>query len=105
MGARVVIDKGGRIVIPKALREELGLRDGDLLLVDRKDGDLVLRPEAEESGLIRQGRRLFKPKDRKAAPLDPDEVTDLINTMRDPMARRAFEAKEGKRRAKKRAAQ
>ncbi|MFZ5619137.1 MAG: hypothetical protein ACOZAA_17630 [Pseudomonadota bacterium] len=87
------------------MREELGLRDGDLLVVDSKDGDLVLRPEVEESGLVRRDRRLFKPKDRKAAPLDPDEVTKLISIMRDPMARHAFEAKEGKRRAKKRAAQ
>ena len=31
----------GRVVLPAALREELGLRQGDVLSVTREDGQLV----------------------------------------------------------------
>jgi len=34
----------GAVIIPKALRDRLGLRAGDLLEVEIQGGDLVLRP-------------------------------------------------------------
>ncbi len=98
MSERVTIDKGGRIVIPKAFRDALGLRNGDLLVVEKQDSDIVIRAEEEEGGLVRRGKLLFKPKDRKAGSLDPEAVTRLIGRLRDPETRHALEPKARKRR-------
>ena len=38
------IDAGGRIVVPKALRDSLGLRAGTRLEVTERDGVLVIQP-------------------------------------------------------------
>lgn len=40
----VTVDKFGRIVIPKELRDELGLSPGAALQIDRREQELVLRP-------------------------------------------------------------
>ena len=38
------IDKSGRIVIPKSLRDELRLEPGDELALDRQGDSITLRP-------------------------------------------------------------
>ncbi len=38
----VIMTQNGRVVIPKALREQLGLREGDEMIVEIEDGRLVL---------------------------------------------------------------
>lgn len=40
----VALRTEGAVIIPKALRERLGLRAGDLFEVDIKGGDVVLHP-------------------------------------------------------------
>lgn len=40
----VALRTEGAVIIPKVLRDRLGLRAGDLLEVEVRDGDLVLRP-------------------------------------------------------------
>jgi AbrB family looped-hinge helix DNA binding protein len=44
MTRRLVIDKAGRIVIPKPLREELRLEPGDSLEMDSVGEQITLRP-------------------------------------------------------------
>lgn len=73
----------GAVIIPKVLRERLGLRAGDLLEVDVRGGDLVLRPRpvrrlelkgvpAESldglTGLVRLGGDAVKDKKRVHGP-------------------------------------
>jgi AbrB family looped-hinge helix DNA binding protein len=95
---RIVIDKGGRVVIPKPLRDRLGLRDGDLLTIEEIDGQLRVCPEQREGGLIRRDGALFKPSVREARKTTIDEtLRDIDNLRRNsaPIARR------GSRRAKR----
>ena len=46
----VTIDKAGRLVLPKAMRDALHLKPGSSLEVERRDDELILRtpqPDAE----------------------------------------------------------
>ena len=36
--------KKGIIIIPKEIREKLGISENDILIADIKDGELILRP-------------------------------------------------------------
>ncbi|MGH7571921.1 MAG: AbrB/MazE/SpoVT family DNA-binding domain-containing protein [Gemmatimonadota bacterium] len=47
----VTMDKFGRILIPKAIRQRLGLKAGTELWLDTKDHEVVLRPVSNESVL------------------------------------------------------
>lgn len=44
MPSRLVIDRGGRIVIPKPLREKLNLAPGDSLELESAGEQITLRP-------------------------------------------------------------
>jgi len=44
MDARLIIDKAGRVVIPKPLREELRLEPGDALEIATAGERITLRP-------------------------------------------------------------
>ena len=44
VNVRLIIDKAGRVVIPKPLREELHLEPGDTLEMERAGEQITLRP-------------------------------------------------------------
>jgi AbrB family looped-hinge helix DNA binding protein len=44
MSTRLVIDRAGRVVIPKPLREELQLEPGDALEMESTGEQIMLRP-------------------------------------------------------------
>jgi AbrB family looped-hinge helix DNA binding protein len=44
MSTRLIIDKAGRVVIPKPLREELHLEPGDALEMEHAGEEITLRP-------------------------------------------------------------
>ncbi len=44
MNAKVTIDKAGRVVIPKPVRDALQLEAGDTLELESEDSRLILRP-------------------------------------------------------------
>jgi AbrB family looped-hinge helix DNA binding protein len=51
MTSKLTIDKAGRIVLPKPLREELQLAPGDSLEVNTKGEEITLRPIRGNSAL------------------------------------------------------
>lgn len=56
----VRIDKAGRIVLPKPVRDRLGLRAGARLQISEGPEGLVLRPATTRSSLVRRnGRWLY----------------------------------------------
>lgn len=59
----VSVDKFGRIVIPKAVRDEVGLEAGTKLHVETRDTgrgvrEIALRPEREQPLFVRKGKVL-----------------------------------------------
>jgi AbrB family looped-hinge helix DNA binding protein len=60
---RATIDKAGRLVIPKQLREELGLRPGEVEVTAQGTG-LRVEPIVEEEALDERSGRLVIPAGR-----------------------------------------
>lgn len=44
---------GGKIVIPASLRRELGIRDGDSVVIEREAGGLLVKPDDPDAALAR----------------------------------------------------
>lgn len=74
-GIRATIDRAGRVVIPKPLRDQLGLSAGEVELIADGSG-LRIEPVTGE-GLLREGTFLVIPPEGSAV---DDE---LVRTMRD----------------------
>jgi AbrB family looped-hinge helix DNA binding protein len=66
MNTTVTLDKAGRVVIPKALRDEMHLEAGDALVLESEGESLTLRPVRSSTPLrkergvwvFRTGKRL-----------------------------------------------
>ena len=54
----VPIDKAGRIVLPKDVRQELAIKPGDVLRVEVHGMAVTLTPSKESTGFVRQGKAL-----------------------------------------------
>lgn len=54
MTTTLVIDKAGRVVIPKSLREELQLAPGDSLELDSRGEQITLRPLRSEAPIRKE---------------------------------------------------
>jgi AbrB family looped-hinge helix DNA binding protein len=50
-----ILDKFGRVAIPKEIRESLGLLLGSLLKIEQRDRELALCPISEEPRLVQKG--------------------------------------------------
>ena len=54
----VPIDKAGRVVLPKNVREELAINPGDMLKVSINGNEVTLRPKKDSAGFVRRGQAL-----------------------------------------------
>ena len=79
MTSTLTIDKAGRIVLPKPLRDELQLEAGDSLEVNTKGEEITLRPIRGTSPLKKKhGVWVFQ----AGQPLAPDAVDETIREVR-----------------------
>jgi AbrB family looped-hinge helix DNA binding protein len=83
MNTRLIIDKAGRVVIPKPLREQLHLEAGDALEMETAGERITLRPVRETGPLTKEhGVWVF----HSGQPLPAsatDEMLQLIREERD----------------------
>jgi AbrB family looped-hinge helix DNA binding protein len=83
MNSRLVIDKAGRIVIPKPLRDALQLVPGDSLDLERTGEQLTLRPVRGASPLSKEhGVWVFRTGQLLSSSAT-DEVLEQIRVERD----------------------
>jgi AbrB family looped-hinge helix DNA binding protein len=54
MSTRISIDKAGRVVLPKSLREKMRVEAGDELLVEAEGDRITLRPIRQEALLKKE---------------------------------------------------
>jgi len=54
----IPMDPAGRIVLPKNVREDLGVKSGDLFKVSVHGTSVTLTPGKQTSGFVRKGKAL-----------------------------------------------
>ncbi len=87
MNTTVTIDGAGRVVIPKLLRDQLGLVPGDTLALQSDGESVMLRPVRSSSALRKeQGVWVFRT-GRTIAANETDRVLDALREERGGAAR------------------
>ena len=80
MNTRLIIDKAGRLVIPKSLRQELGLESGDSLEMESIGEQITLRPVRGTGPLTKEhGVWVF----RSGQPLPAAATDEILQRIRD----------------------
>lgn len=79
---RTAIDAAGRVIVPKALRDELGLTAGRELEIRARDGVLVIEPIPTPVTLVKRGKRLVAKPDTKLPELTQDAVRAALEGSR-----------------------
>jgi AbrB family looped-hinge helix DNA binding protein len=79
MDAKLTVDKAGRVVLPKPLRDELQLEAGDILEVESSGDEIRLRPLRGQVQLRKKhGVWVF----RAGEPLAATEVEKTVRQVR-----------------------
>jgi AbrB family looped-hinge helix DNA binding protein len=74
------LDKAGRIVLPKAVRDRLRLEPGDAISIEVADGEATLRHAVSASALTREsGIWVFG----TGMPVSHDEARELLRSVRE----------------------
>lgn len=79
MNTRLTIDKAGRVIIPKSLRDALGLGAGDELELETSGEQITLRPLRGTGPLAQEhGVWVF----RAGEPLTAADTDDMLDRLR-----------------------
>lgn len=79
---RTTIDSAGRLVIPKPLRDSLGVGPGHALELEVVDGRLVIEPAATPMRLAGEGRRVHAVTDTDVPTMTAEEVRAALERIR-----------------------
>jgi len=85
---KTTIDGAGRLVIPKEIRREAGLRPGMPLDIRWRDGHIEIEPAPMAVDLVRKGRLLV------AVPREPVEplTNEVVQRTRETLLRERFDS-------------
>jgi len=76
------IDAAGRIVIPKEMRERVGLHRGRPVVIRERDGHIEIEPAATPMSLVRKRGGSVAVPDEDLPPLTDEIVRDTVERTR-----------------------
>ena len=76
------MDAAGRVVIPKDLRERLGIRRGRALEIRERDGRIEIEPVPTSMTLVRRSSGTVAVPGERLPPLADDLVRDTLERTR-----------------------
>ena len=79
---RATIDAAGRIVVPKSLREALGLKPGQPLEIQASDGRLEIEVAATAMQLTKRGKGVVAIPETPLPKLTAEEVRSTLERVR-----------------------
>ena len=80
MADDITIDKAGRVVIPKRMRDALQIRPGDSLEITASEEQIMLRPARAKGRLVKErGLWVYY----SGTSISPDEAARLVDNMRE----------------------
>lgn len=79
---RSAIDGAGRVVIPKQMRERLGLSRGRPVDIRERDGRIEIEPAVTPMSLVRRARGPTAVPKEKLPPLTDEMVRDTLERTR-----------------------
>jgi len=81
------MDSAGRIVLPKPIRDRMGLKAGDALAVEASGEQITLRPIQAENRLIKKGN-LWVLRSTGGPPMTLEETNDILRKIREERERK-----------------
>ena len=79
---KTTIDRLGRIVVPKALRDAMGLEGGTPLEIRIREGRLEIEPLATPMRLVPRGKGLVATADDPLPAIDAEGVRAITESLR-----------------------
>ena len=79
---KTTIDAAGRIIVPKSLRVELGLKPGQPLEIRAGDGRLEVEIAPTPMQLKKRGKGLVAVAEAELPPLTADQVRETLERVR-----------------------
>jgi len=79
---RTTIDRAGRIVIPKTIREQVGLTPGAEVEIELRDGRIEIEPATVPMRIAYRGGRPVIETDVPMPPLTAEDVRETLERSR-----------------------
>jgi AbrB family looped-hinge helix DNA binding protein len=87
---KTTIDRAGRLVVPKKIREEAGVTPGSEVTIRVADGRIEIEPAPLEVRLVKRGRLTVAVPRKRVSPLTDETVRRTLDRLR----RRKVEERE-----------
>ena len=79
---KTTIDRAGRLVVPKKIREAAGIVPGSELTIRVADGRIEIEPAPLEVRLVRRGSLTVAVPRKRISPLTPEVVGRTLDRLR-----------------------
>jgi AbrB family looped-hinge helix DNA binding protein len=79
---KTTIDAAGRVIIPKEMRDRLGLGRGQPVEIRERDGHIEIEPAATPMSLVRRDGGVVAVPERDLPPLTDDMVRETVERVR-----------------------
>jgi AbrB family looped-hinge helix DNA binding protein len=84
---KITMDSAGRLVIPKKIREEAGLKPGAVLDISCRDGQVEIQPATMRLRFLRRGPFVVAhPKKRQREAFTAETVEKTLDALREERA-------------------